>query len=81
MADRLVLLLRNERSTTGGFPCPLSRSLPAIPAAQGRERNIKRTVIDRLFLARGLPGRRSLANLGRAATSPDRLFDVFYFAR
>jgi len=35
----------NDRSTTGGFHCPLSRSLPAIPAARGRERNIKWTVI------------------------------------
>jgi len=26
---------RNERSTTGGFPCPLSRSPPAIPAMRG----------------------------------------------
>ena len=43
---------RNERSTTGGFHCPLSRSLPAIPAARGRERNIKRTVVDRPFLIR-----------------------------
>ena len=42
--------VRNERSTTGGFVCPLSRSLPAIPAARGRERNIKRTVIDYSFL-------------------------------
>jgi len=28
-------VFRNERSTTGGFPCPLSRSLPAIPTARG----------------------------------------------
>jgi len=45
----LVFLPRDERSTTGGFHCPLSRSCPAIPAAPGRERNIKRTVIDRSF--------------------------------
>jgi len=43
--------LRNERSTTGGFHCPLSRSLPAIPAARGWERNIERTAIDRSFLS------------------------------
>jgi len=42
--------LRNERSTTGGFHCPLSRSPPAIPTARCRERNIKKTVIDRSFL-------------------------------
>jgi len=43
--------LRNERSTTGGFHCPLLRSLSAISAARGRERNINRTVIDRSFLS------------------------------
>jgi len=38
-------VLREERSIAGGFHRPLSRSLPAIPAARGRARNIKRTVI------------------------------------
>jgi len=42
--------LRNERSITGGFFCPLSRSLPAIPAARGRGRNIYRPMIDLSFL-------------------------------
>ena len=41
--------VRNEQSITGGFRCPHSRSLPAIPAMRGRARNINRTVIDRPF--------------------------------
>jgi len=64
--------LWNERSTTGGLRCPLSRSLPAIPAARGRERNIKRTVIDRSFLIR-------LLCFSRSAISRADHFPAFRF--
>jgi len=56
----LTIRFGNERSITGGFHCPLSRSLPAIPAARGRERNIQRTVIDRSFLGLDQASERTL---------------------
>ncbi|MEM6980198.1 MAG: GTPase, partial [Planctomycetota bacterium] len=55
--DLIDASLSNERSITGKLFSPLSRSLPAIPAARGRERQFGTTVIDHSLLTdTGAPG-------------------------